>query len=160
MIFKQKIYHHFLQLATEKVQLLENRLNDLKESGANETKSTAGDKHETALAMVQIEQANIREQLKEALHQLNSLNKINPAISPSLLERVGVRSSNKIINGSLVKTNKGYFFISIALGKAIVDEIQVIALSSNSPLGMKLMGLKVGEEAEINSNKYLVEEIE
>ena len=149
MNLKQKIYYHFLSVAKEKVQLLENRLNDLKESGANETKSTAGDKHETALAMVQIEQANIREQLNEALKQLNLLEKINHEIH-----------SEKIINGSLVKTYKGYFFLSIALGKAVVDEIQVIALSSNSPFGLKLMGLKVGEITEVNGNKYLVETIE
>lgn len=159
MKLKQKIYYHFLSVAKEKVQLLENRLNDLKESGANETKSTAGDKHETALAMVQIEQANIREQLNEALKQLNLYEKINVAIFPSPLERDGVRLNEKIINGSLVKTNKGYFFLSIALGKAVVDEIQVIALSSNSPLGLKLMGLKVGEITEVNGNKYLVESI-
>jgi uncharacterized protein YigA (DUF484 family) len=160
MIFKQKIYSYFLQIAKEKVQILENRLSDLKESGANETKSTAGDKHETALAMLQIEQANIREQLKEALAQKTILEKISPAISPSLLERVGVRSSNKIINGSLVKTNNGYFFVSVALGKVTIESVAVIALSPQSPLGLKLMGLKVGEVAEINGNKYLVEEIE
>ncbi len=56
--------------------MLQQRLNDLKESGANETKSTAGDKHETALAMVQIEQANIRKQLEEALAQKVILEKI------------------------------------------------------------------------------------
>ena len=56
--------------------MLQQRLNDLKESGANETKSTAGDKHETALAMVQIEQANIRKQLEEALAQKAILEKI------------------------------------------------------------------------------------
>jgi uncharacterized protein YigA (DUF484 family) len=160
MIFKQKIYSYFLQIAKEKVQILENRLSDLKESGANETKSTAGDKHETALAMLQIEQANIREQLKEALAQKTILEKISPAISPSLLERVGVRSSNKIINGSLVKTNNGYFFVSVALGKVTIESVAVIALSPQSPLGLKLIGLKVGEEAVINGNKYLVEEIE
>jgi transcription elongation GreA/GreB family factor len=145
---KQNIYQHFLQLATEKVSILQARLNDLKESGANETKSTAGDKHETALAMVQIEQANSREQLKDALHQLNFLTKINIEVK-----------SNKIINGSLVKTNKGYFFISVALGKAVVDGMEVIAISSNSPLGIKLLGLIVGEIAEINLNKYTVVEI-
>jgi hypothetical protein len=44
--------------------MLQQVLADLKESGANETKSTAGDKHETALAMLQIEQANTRGQLQ------------------------------------------------------------------------------------------------
>ncbi len=129
--------------------MLQQRLNDLKESGANETKSTAGDKHETALAMVQIEQANIRQQLEEALAQKAILEKINPEIV-----------ADKIIHGSLVITNNGYFFVSAALGKANVENLVVIALSPQSPLGLKLMGLKVGDQIEVNGNKYFVEKIE
>ena len=108
---------------------LQNVLADLKESGTNETKSTAGDKHETALAMLQIEQANIRAQLKEAQEQKAVLENINPSLSPAL-----------IVNGSLVNTDKGYLFLSTALGKATIDGITVIALSQHSPLGIQLMG--------------------
>jgi hypothetical protein len=64
MTLKQKIYNYYLQLINDKVHLLQQVLADLKESGSNETKSTAGDKHETALAMLQIEQANTRGQLQ------------------------------------------------------------------------------------------------
>ena len=143
---KQKIHSHFLQIANDKVQLLQQRLNDLKESGANETKSTAGDKHETALAMVQIEQANIRQQLEEALTQLTFLEKINPQIT-----------TGKITNGSSVKTNKGYFYVSVALGKAIVDGVQIFAVSEFSPLGKKMLGLKVGEQIQLNEQVYIIE---
>ena len=145
---KQKIHSHFLQIASDKVQLLQRRLDDLKESGANETKSTAGDKHETALAMVQIEQANIRKQLEEALAQLNFLEKLNPQII-----------TEKITNGSLVKTNNGYFYVSVALGKAMIDGVEIIALSAVSPLGKKMLGLKIGDEFELNGNSFLMESV-
>ena len=128
--------------------LLQQVLTDLKESGANETKSTAGDKHETALAMLQIEQANTRGQLKEVLEQKAVLEKINPSLS-----------TVKIINGSLIKTSRGWFYLSTALGKAIVEDITVIALSPQSPLGIKLMGLTVSDVAGINSNRYVIERI-
>jgi transcription elongation GreA/GreB family factor len=147
-VAKQKIHSHFLQIATDKVQLLQKRLDDLKESGTNETKSTAGDKHETALAMVQIEQANIRKQLEEALAQLNFLEKLNPQII-----------TEKITNGSLVKTNKGFFYISVALGKAMIDGVEIIALSAVSPLGKKMLGLKIGDEFELNGNSFLMESV-
>ena len=78
MKLKQKIYNHYLQIIHDKVSMLQKVLDDLKESGANETKSTAGDKHETALAMLQIEQANTRTQLQEVLNQQAALEKINP----------------------------------------------------------------------------------
>jgi transcription elongation GreA/GreB family factor len=148
MLLKQLIQTHYHQLASTKINLLQQTLADLKESGANETKSTAGDKHETALAMLQIEQANKRTQLQEALEQKNILEKI-----------ANVTNTTKIVHGSLVKTNKGYFYMSVALGKALVNEVPVIAISPQSPLGAKLVGLCVHDAVEINGNEYLVEKI-
>jgi hypothetical protein len=149
MNLKQRIYDHYQQVINDKVTMLQQVLADLKESGSNETKSTAGDKHETALAMLQIEQANTRGQLQEVLTQKAALEKINPSISASM-----------IVNGSLVKTNRGYLFISVALGKAVVENITVIALSPQSPLGQKLMGLKIADLAAINNIDYVIESIE
>ncbi|MEI9959359.1 MAG: hypothetical protein WDM90_24270 [Ferruginibacter sp.] len=149
MTFKEKIYYHYLQVINDKVNLLQKTLADLKESGSNETKSTAGDKHETALAMLQIEQANTREQLKEAVAQKVAIEKINPLI-------IAVT----ILNGSLIKTDRGYFYMSIALGKAVIDQTNIIALSPQSPLGSKLMGAKIGDVIEMNNNRYIIQNIE
>jgi transcription elongation GreA/GreB family factor len=148
MTFKQKIYEHFVKVINEKIKMLQQVLADLKESGANETKSTAGDKHETALAMLQIEQANTREQLEKIVQQKAALEKINPAITASI-----------VVNGSLIKTDRGYLFMSIAAGKASLDGITVMALSPQSPLGGKLMGLKAGDSAEVNNTRYVIESI-
>jgi transcription elongation GreA/GreB family factor len=149
MKLKQKIYNHYLQVITDKIAMLQKVLNDLKESGANETKSTAGDKHETALAMLQIEQANTRAQLQEILNQQAAMQKINPSLSADI-----------VLNGSLIKTNRGYFYMSVALGKADVDDISVIALSPQSPLGNRLMGLKAGATTAVNNTDYVIESIE
>jgi transcription elongation GreA/GreB family factor len=146
MTLKQKIFSHYQQLINEKINSLHQVLSDLKESGSNETKSTAGDKHETALAMLQIEQANVRAQLKEALDQKTVFERIDPAASASI-----------IVHGSLIKTNRGWLFLSVAAGKAIIDGTAVIALSPQSPLGIKLMGLKMGESAEVNNTRYVIE---
>jgi len=149
MTLKQKIHAYYLKVINEKVQLLQKVLADLKESGTNETKSTAGDKHETALAMLQIEQANTREHLEKIAAQKAVLEKIDPSIS-----------ATTIVKGSLVKTSRGYLFVSTALGKAIIDGITVIALSPESPLGIKLMGLKAGDTCDLNNNRYCIETIE
>jgi hypothetical protein len=148
MTLKQKIYDHYLQVVNDKVQLLQQVLADLKESGSNETKSTAGDKHETALAMLQIEQANTREQLEKIMLQKAAIEKINPTIVAEM-----------IVNGSLVKTNRGYLFVSIAAGKTVIDGNAVVALSPQAPLGIKLMGLKAGDSIEVNGNVYNIESI-
>ena len=146
--FKQKVFQHYQQLLDDKIASLQKILDDLKESGANETKSTAGDKHETALAMLQIEQANKRAQMQELLEQKAVLNKIDPTVIPV-----------QVTNGTLLQTNKCYFFMSVALGKALIDNITVIALSAQSPLGKILMGLKKGAVASFNQTQYIIEEI-
>ncbi|MEI7736383.1 MAG: hypothetical protein WCI49_13015 [Ferruginibacter sp.] len=148
MSLKEKIYLQYVLLISQKIQQLEQVLADLKESGANETKSTAGDKHETALAMLQIEQANKRAQLLELQEQKASLNRINPTLTPAV-----------IVPGSLIKTNKGYFFMSTALGKISFEGQTVIALSPQSPLGKKLIGNKAGDTAAVNGIEYLIEKI-
>jgi hypothetical protein len=148
MTLKQNIHQHYLQLANEKVNLLQQVLNELKESSSNETKSTAGDKHETALAMLQIEQEQKRNQLKEARLQQAEMEKINPSIIAEC-----------IVKGSLITTSKGCLFMSVALGKSVVDGIVVTALSPQSPLGRQLMGQKTGAIIVFNNNQYLIESI-
>jgi transcription elongation GreA/GreB family factor len=149
MTFKEAVHTHCIKLVNEKILSLRQVLNDLRESASNETKSTAGDKHETALAMLQIEQENINKQLENVLAQKTAIERIVPA-----------NQSSQVANGSLVKTNKGYLFISIALGKITVDDKHVIALSPQSPLGLKLAGLKVNDAIEMNGVKYIIETIE
>lgn len=146
--FKAKVYSYYLQSIHDRIDGLQKTLNDLKESGSNETKRTAGDKHETALAMLQIEQENKRRQLKEAEVQLAFFNRIDFSI-PSL----------RVINGSLVRTNGGYLFVSIAGGKTTIDDRHIIALSAQSPLGMKLIGASVNDAITVNNLNYYIEEI-
>lgn len=66
-------------------------------------KSTAGDKHETALAILQIEQENVNRQLENLLSQKHTIQKIDRATR-----------GKQVANGALVKTSKGYLFLSIA----------------------------------------------
>lgn len=149
MTLKQRVHQHCLQMVNDKIYLLQKDLADLKDSGTNETKSTAGDKHETALAMLQIEQANKREQLEKVVAQKIVIEKINPTIVAPI-----------VVIGSLIKTDKGYLFLSVALGKTVVEGITLTALSPQSPLGNQLMGLKAGDTAVFNNNEYFIETIE
>ena len=149
MHIKQQIHAHYIDTINSKILMLQQTLADLKESGNNETKSTAGDKHETALAMLQIEQANKRGQLQEVLEQRLALINIKPDII-----------TKKVLPGSYVKTNKGNFYISVALGKIIIDGETVMAISPQSPLGLKLMGCCIHDTVTINTHTYFVESIE
>lgn len=145
MTFKEKVYKAYQQLLEEKTGNVQEVLKELHESAANETKSTAGDKHETALAMLQIEQENKRKQLSELQLQQSLLNKIDPSIVSSI-----------VLNGSLVHTDKGYFFMSVALGKLVIEGETVFALSPSSPLGQKLLRSSAPCKIELNGRWYTI----
>jgi len=149
MSFKEKVYSAFLDSITRQVTDYQKNLDDLAESAANETKSTAGDKHETALAMLQIEQRNIKGRLAEAQEKKKLLEKISPVVS-----------SLVVVKGSLVQTNLGYFYLSVALGKIEVERTSIMAISPVSPLGSKLLGLKMGDKVDLNANAYFIQSIE
>ena len=148
MSFKEKIYQYYTRQLDTKIAELEHKMNDLAESLQHETKSTAGDKHETARAFVHIEQENTGRQLAELLEQRADLAGININTL-----------STRIIKGSLVKTNKGYLFVSIAQGKSVVDGYTVFELSPAAPLGKKLMGLNALDVVVMNEMQYTIEQI-
>lgn len=143
--FKDSVHQHFLELLDDKISAIRQKLDDLRESLKNETKSTAGDKHETARAFVHIEQENTGRQLEVLLQQKAELQSFS-----------AVNISTTVVPGTLVNTDRGWLYVSASIGKAVVDGETVFALSPQSPLGKKLMGCKVNDTVDINGIKYTV----
>ena len=148
MTFKQKIHTHYLQLVQDRIDVFKDMIVALTEDAKNDAKGSAGDKHETALSMMHIEQEKLSRKLREVLDQKVILDQIDSTIT-----------ATTIILGSLVKANGIYLYLTVALPKINIEGINVIALSPQSPLGNKLMGNQEGFTFEINGTKYLVEEI-
>lgn len=149
MTLKEKTYQSCLELIQQKIDVLQKNLHDLSDSAGNETKRTAGDKHETALAMLQIDQENNSRQLKEALQQKAVLEKIDPHLQTEM-----------IVRGSLVHTNNGIFYISLGLGKLKVDDETVFVVSPEAPLGKLLLMKKAGDEFQFNNTAYEILSLE
>lgn len=116
---------------------------DLQEGLANETKSSAGDKYETSRAMSQQELDKINTQLQEISRQL--------ALIPHLET---VSGSAIVQNGSIVETNKGFFFIGLPLGSVQTNEGTVFCIGATAPLAQQLIGKNVGEQVTLNSNQF------
>lgn len=123
-------------------------MKNVTESANNETKSSAGDKHETSRAMMQLEQEKLTKQLNEAIDQRSELEKIDIS-----------KPSAQIAKGTLIQSGKGFLFLSIGLGKIVVDEKTVFAISAQSPLGSKLMGKKENDVVEMNGVKYSIQKL-
>jgi len=148
MSLKHNVFSSCIELLNEKIEYLNAALSDLAFGSENDAKSSAGDKHETARAMMQIEHEKIGNQREEFLRQKNEIASIDVN-----------RKSEQVTKGSLIKTNHGYLFLAVAIGKITVKGTPVIALSPISPLGQKLIGLKATDNVEMNGVKYVIEEV-
>lgn len=146
---KQKILQHHQQLLQDKIDVFRDMISALTEDAKNDAKGSAGDKHETALSMMHIEQEKLNHKLKEILEQKAVLDKIDAS-----------QIHNKIALGSVVKANAMYLFVSAALPKIVIEDKTIIALSPQSPLGLKLMGNSVGFSFEINGSSFTIESVE
>ena len=128
------------------LEAINNKINDLRlilqesyPSMFDDSKSSAGDKHETALAMAQLEQEKLTKQLNILLLQEASMKVIDPTLK-----------HQKITIGSLVETNKGWYYFSISLGQLICQNNAFFALSLEAPLGQIMRGKVAGEQVTFN----------
>ena len=64
-MIKGELLAYCKQFVTDKLQNLNNRIQEVNHALLSETKSTAGDKHETGRAMVQLEREKLGSQLAE-----------------------------------------------------------------------------------------------
>lgn len=123
-------------------------MKDAQEAANQEEKSSAGDKYETTRAMMQIEKDKNAKQLEETIKLKKALSQINPN-----------SSSDHVVLGSLVITDKGNFYISISVGKLKLDHIEYIAIAPTSPLGAAFMNRKVSESATFNGQVYKISKV-
>ncbi|WP_339888116.1 hypothetical protein [uncultured Flavobacterium sp.] len=146
---KPQILSQYKSIVQEKIEILQKMISDLAIDAQNDAKGSAGDKHETALAMMHLEQEKLTQKLKEVLEHKAILDKIDDS-----------QNHNVVALGSLVKANETYFFVSAALPKITIENHDVFALSPQSPLGTKLMGNKIDFQFEINTTKYRIQSVE
>ena len=148
MTFKLKILQQYQLLVNDKIDIFQDMILDLTQDSLNDVKGSAGDKHETALSMMHIEQEKLNHKLSEYHLQKNILEKID-----------ATQTHTKITLGSLVQTNGMLLFMSTALPKIVVDGKTIIAVSAQSPLGQKLIGNTKGFEFELNNSKFTIENV-
>ena len=108
---KEELYKICEEDTERRINTLEEILKSIKESRNNETKSSVGDKYETGRSMMQMEEEKNKRQLLQVNQVKNELRKIDLRKRPE-----------KVETGSLVTTNKGVYFISIGIGKAILGD--------------------------------------
>lgn len=141
MLDKQVVYECVKKELKHKIERIQIQFDELQKSLTTETKSSAGDKHETGRAMAQLEQEKLSKALSQMTQLRNSLSKVNPEETHTVIQY-----------GSLVKTSNGYFFFSIGLGQIEVDGENVFCMTATSPLGQKLVGKSKGDKIQMNAS--------
>jgi len=134
MLNKPVVYEALSSELDSRTDLLQRSLDDLSSILEDETKSSAGDKHETSRAMTHREQEKLAGQLNQLLKLKNALSQINP-----------LEKHDSIQYGSLVETNQGYFFFSIGIGAISVANNEVFCITSTTPLGQVLLDKSMGD---------------
>jgi transcription elongation GreA/GreB family factor len=131
---KAEIHKELLSALIKKERHLESELSDLRLGLSSDTKSTAGDKHETSRAMNQLEQERICEQLLELKKSLSIVNSID---TNQIHSKIGL--------GTLLQTTNGNFYLSIGHGALKVGDETYYCLSPVSPFGKLLIGKTANE---------------
>ena len=145
---KKRVVDFITILIKDKTQLLKFELDSINKEKNNLKKSSAGDKFETSRALMQTEYDKIDNQLLILKNQLRAIKSISLSDKK---KKVGV--------GSFIKTNKSFYFISIGLGKQIIDNNAINIISLSSPIGKLLNNKKKGDKIVFNNKEELIENI-
>lgn len=114
----------------------------------SETKSSAGDKHETGRAMLQLE-------MEKASQQFSSI-----SFMQQVLQKINIQNKNEIGKlGSLIFTNQGNYFLAISIGIIAIDNKDYFVISPSSPIGELLLGKKKEDQFSFNRKDYRIEDI-
>lgn len=130
-------------------ETIENVITDINNSLTSETKSSAGDKHETGRAMLQLEREKAGNQLAELQKSQEILKKINPN-----------SQHQRIALGSVVKTSQSNYFIATSAGEFKVDHTTYYAISAATPIAQVLLSKQVGDVVTFRDLSFSIIEIQ
>jgi len=142
---KETLLDEVEALIYQKIAVFQKMMDDAQDSANNETKSSAGDKFETGRAMMHMERDKNAQQLSEARKLELFLSQIK---SDKMFDRVAF--------GSVVQTDFGNYFISIAAGRILVDEKKYFAISPQAPLAKELMQKEKGDMITFNDKSIKI----
>ncbi|MBU2926655.1 GreA/GreB family elongation factor [Winogradskyella psychrotolerans] len=148
MMIKEELYNACLKFIDNRLLTVKSTISDIQNSLQSETKSSAGDKHETGRAMLQLER-------EKAGHQLSEIEK-----QKQLLQKVNTESNHsKVALGSVVITTQANYFIAISAGEYTIANSSYFAISAATPIAQLLLSKKIGDKVVFRENKFVITEV-
>jgi len=134
MELKQQLYQYCEDFIEKRLEAINKTIRALQQALHSETKSSAGDKHETGRAMVQLE----REKAGQQLAQVMKIKEV--------LAKIDVANTSQVISvGSVVYTTQTNYYIAISAGEIVIEDDQFFAISVGTPIGKELLSKSVGD---------------
>lgn len=148
MNLKQELYNRCELFINDRLETVLKKIEELQKALLTETKSSAGDKHETGRAMVQLER-------EKAGRQLAEINKVKEVFNKVKIEK----HSNKVTLGTLVYTTQANYFIAISVGEIVINKAHFFAISANTPMGKILLSKTAGDIINFNNQTIEIKKI-
>ena len=145
---KEALFSQCESFVNKRLQTVEAVLSSNQKALQSETKSSAGDKHETGRAMLQLE-------MEKAGQQLSGIAQLKVVLS-----KIDVlKSSKNACLGSIIITAKVSYFLSISAGQLVVADKSYFAISVSSPIGKLLLGKQEKDMISFNGKTIIINKI-
>ncbi|MFI2741697.1 3-oxoacyl-ACP synthase [Zhouia sp. PK063] len=142
---KQILYEACNNYILNRLHNINHHIAMLEESLQSETKSSAGDKHETGRASIQLEREKAGVQLMEAEKIQQQLQRISTENTPATVQL-----------GSVIITNKYHYFIAIPAGKITADGMNFFAIGNDAPIAKMMLGKSVNDTITFNKQQFTI----
>ncbi|EPR72403.1 hypothetical protein ADIWIN_2573 [Winogradskyella psychrotolerans RS-3] len=149
MNIKEELYKSCIKFIDDRLLTVTTTISDIQYSLESETKSSAGDKHETGRAMLQLER-------EKAGHQLAEIEK-----QKEILQNINTESKHqRVAFGSVVFTSKANYFIAISAGEISLKDFKIYAISVATPMAQLLLSKSVGDTVQFRDDVFTITKIE
>ena len=135
------------EMLRDQIKDIQRQLTELQESSEVEEKSSAGDKFETHQEMLHQTRDILEKRLSSSRVMLAQLN------------AVPVKELEKVDEGALLQVPMGNIWVSIPMGKVVLDGIDYQLVSRDSPLISALWDLKKGQSADFRGTQIEVKDL-
>lgn len=134
----------------QRIDNITSMINSIVEARDNETKSSAGDKHETGRTIMQLEE-------EKSYSLLTATKRLKAILSQVVITN---NKTKKVGLSSLVTTNQGTYFMAVGIGRLLVRQTTYYCISIDSPLGKVLFNKTEGDKVFFNEKAIILELVE
>lgn len=148
MNIKEELHVKSIAFVNTKLATIEKIISSNQKALESETKSSAGDKHETGRAMLQLEMEKVSQQFLVVNQMKDTLHKIDVE-----------KTVEVVCLGAIVETNIANYFISVSVGELKIGSKKYYAVSTSSPIGKLLLGKRIDNEVVFNNRTIKIKNI-